>query len=169
MPNLAERVLDHLRQHGPSRAEQIAAALGAERTAVNSTLNRVLSGRVLQGNDYVWSLAGMTAGEAPSNGRSGNAVSSLMSYYLDCLSFDDDGGVQVFADSKFDLDYVELESWPLDGMTRFKPSELLRKLIARQRRSSQKNELWLGYPTILRRVRFKRGGEVTFLQPVFLW
>ncbi|MDA0221440.1 MAG: AAA domain-containing protein [Proteobacteria bacterium] len=169
MPDLADRIVDYLLQHGPSKAQQIADALDAERSAIHNTLQRTLSGRVRQGNDYAWTLTDAAAAQGKSKASSWSTHSNLLGYYLDCLSIDDDGGVQVFADSTFDLDYVELESWPLDHATAFEPSEALRKLIARQRQSSRNKVLWLGYPVRLHRAQNKRGWKGTFLQPVILW
>ena len=93
----------------------------------------------------------------------------MFSYYLDCLSQDDDSGVSVFADSKYDLDYVELAAWPLDGPIVDGDSDPLRKLLVRQRKDSRKKVLWIGYPVVLRNARSRTGWEGTFVEPLLLW
>jgi very-short-patch-repair endonuclease len=93
----------------------------------------------------------------------------LFRYYLDCLSQDDDSGIEVFADSKYDLDYIEIEHWPLDGNQLDLGPEELRKLIGRQKRETRKKALWLGYPTLIRQVRSRNGWEGAFLAPLFVW
>jgi hypothetical protein len=104
-----------------------------------------------------------------ASGPPKNARGSLFAYYLDCLSQDDDSGVRTFADSKFELDYVELEEWPLeDGQPNF-GEEPLRKLIGRQRRDVRKKGLWLGYPALVRHVRSRKGWEGAFLEPLLIW
>jgi hypothetical protein len=93
----------------------------------------------------------------------------LFRYYLDCLSQDDDSGIEVFADSRYDLDYIELEQWPLEGGQLDAGSEPLRKLIGQQKREARKKALWLGYPVLIRQVRSRNGWEGTFLAPLFVW
>ncbi len=170
--DLADRILRHLRDKGPSKASQIATALGVERSAVNQTLYGPLRGKVRQAKDYSWSR--MESG-TPNRGASSSERTpssshrGLFSYYLDCLAQDDDSGVSTFADSKYDLDYVELESWPFDGAAANGDLEPLRKLIGRQRRDSRKKALWLGYPVLIQHVRSRRGWEGAFLQPLLVW
>ena len=89
--------------------------------------------------------------------------------YLDCLSQDDDSGVRTFADPKFELDYVEVEEWPLDDMQPNLGAEPLRRLIARQRRGVRKKALWLGYPALVRHLRSRKGSEGAFLEPLLIW
>lgn len=168
--DLAARILEHVRKNGPSKAIQIATALGVERSAVNSALYGQLRGRVKQSRNYSWTVVGngtSTQKEASETNR--NAYASLFRYFLDCLSQDDDSGIEVFADSKYDLDYVELEKWPLDGNQIDLGSEALRRLIGRQKRETRKKTLWLGYPTLIRQVRSRNGWEGAFLAPLFVW
>lgn len=168
--DLAARILEHVRKNGPSKAIQIATALGVERSAVNSALYGQLRGRVKQSRNYSWTVVGnetSTQKEASESNR--NAYASVFRYFLDCLSQDDDSGIEVFADSKYDLDYVELEQWPLDGNQIDLGSEALRRLIGRQKRETRKKALWLGYPTLIRQVRSRNGWEGAFLAPLFVW
>jgi very-short-patch-repair endonuclease len=162
-----DRVLEHIRQHGPSKAKDIASALRVDRSVVNHALYGALRSKVQQSKDYRWSLRarnGPTAKERePRNGRS-----ALFQYYLDCLSQDDDAGVRTFADSKYDLDYVEVQEWPLDG-AEIAASDQLRRLVARQRRETRKKTLWLGYPVLLRHARGRSGWEGAFVEPLLIW
>lgn len=167
--DFTEKVLDHIRRRGPSKAKQIADTLGVDRAVVNNALYGPLRGRVRQGRDYSWSLADASRirqdqGRAPKNSRE-----NLFSYYLDCLSQDDDSGVRTFADSKFELDYVELEEWPFEADQPNFGAEELRKLIGRQRRDARKKALWLGYPALVRHVRSRKGWEGAFLEPLLIW
>jgi hypothetical protein len=168
--DLAGRILEHIRKNGPSKAVQIATALGVERSAVNSALYGQLRGKVKQSRNYSWTVlenGASTQKEASQPNR--NSYASLFRYYLDCLSQDDDSGIEVFADSKYDLDYIEIEHWPLDGNQLDLGPEELRKLIGRQKRETRKKALWLGYPTLIRQVRSRNGWEGAFLAPLFVW
>jgi hypothetical protein len=104
------------------------------------------------------------AGGLPKNSREG-----LFAYYLDCLSRDDDSGVQTLADSRSGVDYVELEAWPLEGGSPNVETEPLRKLIGRQKRDSRKKALWLGYPVRIRHVRGRKSLEGAYLEPLLIW
>jgi AAA domain len=167
--DVSENVLDHIRRHGPSKAKQIADALGVERTVVNGALYGPLRGKVWQSRDYKWSLAEALQVRQDADGSSKNSRESLFAYYLDCLSQDDDSGVRTFADSKFELDYVELEEWPLEDMQPNLGAEPLGRLIGRQRRDARKKALWLGYPALVRHIRSRKGWEGAFLEPLLIW
>lgn len=169
--DLASRVLSHLTENGSAKAKEIADALKVDRSLVNQALYGPLKGKVRQGKDYTWSLvgAGTVRAEVRPALRNRNAASSLFSYYLDCLSQDDDSGVSVFADSKYDLDYVELTSWPLEASAADCDSEALRRLLVRQRRESRKKALWIGYPVVIRTARNRAGWEGAFVEPLLLW
>jgi very-short-patch-repair endonuclease len=168
--DLPGKIVEHIRRSGPSKAIQIATALGADRSAVNSTLYGQLRGKVRQSKNYTWSLVeNGTSGRKETPENPPNSYASLFRYYLDCLSQDDDSGIQVFADSRYDLDYVELEQWPLEGGQLDLGSEALRKLIGRQKREARKKALWLGYPVLIRQVRSRNGWEGAFLAPLFVW
>jgi len=170
--NLDNRILEHLRGHGPVRAKDIADALRVDRTAINQLLYGSLRGKVKQNKNFAWSLASTTSPQSQDASQptaKSNAWRSLFGYYLDCLAQDDDNGVSVFADSRYDLDYVELSSWPLDGAPSDGPSDVLQKLIGRQRRDARKKILWLGYPTMLRQVRGRGGWEGKMIEPLLLW
>ena len=168
--DLTGRILEHIRKNGPSKAIQIATSLGVERSAVNSALYGQLRGKVRQSRNYTWSVlenGTLTQEEASQTNR--NSYASLFRYYLDCLSQDDDSGIEVFADSQYDLDYFELEQWPLDGSRLDLGPEALRRLVGRKKRETRKKALWLGYPTLIRQVRSRNGWEGAFLAPFFVW
>src|SRR5260370_964103 len=163
---IADRVLAHLRASGPAKARAIAATLGADRTTVNQALRGPLRGKVKQAKDFSWSIAGegtATAGSKQKPEVRNNEYANLFDYYLDCLSQDDSGGIATFADSKYDLDYVELDFWPPEEGEAPPPSEQLRRLFGKQRRDSRSKTLWLGYPVYLRRARGRGGWEGSFV------
>jgi hypothetical protein len=65
-----------------------------------------------------------------------NAFANLFKYYLDCLD--------VFADSKHELDYIEVEHWPLEGESADTEPGALIWLIGLQRAQARRKTLWLG-------------------------
>jgi len=169
--DLASQILDYLARTGvPTKAKLIASALGAERSSVNQVLYGSLKGKVTQGKDYNWSLAdAKSRDDQEGSSKAGNSYEGLFKYYLDCISQDDDSGVQTFADSRFELSYVELGHWPLEEGGQGMDSTELTNLVGRQRRDARTKVLWLGYPSSLRRIRSRKGWEGTFLEPIFIW
>jgi hypothetical protein len=168
--DLARRILDHLRQRGPAKAKDIAAALGVERAAISQLLYGALRSQVKQDRSFVWSLvASPQAAPSIRPVVGANRWGSLFAYYLDCLAQDDDNGVSVLAESRYDPDYVELPSWPFDGVAQANDSDPLRKLVGRQRRDARRKILWLGYPVMLRQARSR--GELVdrMVEPLLLW
>lgn len=170
--NQKSRILEYLRAHGSAKATNIASALGIDRTAINQLLHGALRDQVKQDKNYAWSLASTASPQATPSIQpeaKANVWRSLFAYYLDCLAQDDDNGVSVFADSRYDLDYVELPSWPFDSSSPENQSDALRKLIGRQRRDARKKILWLGYPVMVRQVRGRGGWEGKMVEPLLLW
>lgn len=169
--DLESKVLEHLRLRGPAKAKDIAAALRSDRSLINQLLYGALRAKVRQDKTYAWSLATAAPAQAANRatGNSDNAYRPLFSYYLDCLAQDDDNGVSVFAESRYDLDYVELETWPFESDVASDASEPLRRLIRSQKSAKGKKTLWLGYPTMIRHVRSRRGWEGAMVEPVLLW
>lgn len=169
--NLANRILDHLRARGPASAKGIAGALGVDRAEVNQLLHGSLRAQVKQDKTYAWSLvsAGLTtANNSARPEAAANTWRSLFAYYLDCLAQDDDSGVSVFAESRSDVDYAELPSWPFDSGGPDTVSDSVRKLIGRQRRDPSKKVMWLGYPVMLQ-ARGRRGSTAKMVEPLLLW
>jgi hypothetical protein len=169
---LASRILEHLRARGPAKATDIAGALGVDRTEINQLLQGSLRGQVRQDKNYTWWIGNPASPQATHSIQPesrANSWRSLFAYYLDCLAQDDDNGVSVFAESRDDLDYVELPSWPFDGAEPDNDSDSLRKLIGRRRRDARKKVLWLGYPVMLRQVRVRGGWEPKMVEPLLLW
>ena len=170
--DIADKVLEQIRVGGPARAKQIADALNVDRTLVNQALYGPLRGKVVQGKDYTWSLAGTSTEvrrNTPTPTAAKNSHASLFEYYLDCLFEDDNSGVRTVANPKRDLDYCELEEWPLETAKSNFESEPLRKLVARQRRDAREKALWLGYPVRMSQSRGQNAADGAIIEPLLIW
>jgi very-short-patch-repair endonuclease len=171
----AGKIQEYLRTKGPAKAKEIADALGIDRKIVNSVCYGCLRGKVTQDRNYRWSSID-AAQAVPSSRKNGgrktaseNSRATLFGYYLDCLSEDEDSGVSVFADSRFDLDYAELGEWPFEAEQPVFGAEPVRKLVNEQHLEPRKKSLWLGYPALLHRVQSRNGWVGNFLEPLLLW
>ena len=157
-----DRILSLLTQGAPLTGRQIADALGITRSAVNQVLYGPLKDKVVQDSSYRWSIAG--AGVGASTGHRvapKTELGRLCRYYLECVAWDAEDGVTTFASSRYDLDYVELDSWPFDATTVFERDDV-RQFVGRVRRDRNRI-LHVGYPVRLRHVRSKKTGWEGFL------
>lgn len=109
--------------------------------------------------------------DSPNSARRGAKMllTQLCSYYLECLSLDDEAGVKVFADSHRGLDYVEIGRLPEPGETLaievgLQVDHLLQQLPG----TGSRKEPVIGYPVRLRKQVSRGGWEGFFVEPVFL-
>lgn len=171
----ADDVLVLLRRRRNLKAQEIAQALGMDRKSVNSILYSQLRGKVVQDSAYRWRLA-ETAGvdghqQPPGSHVVDTPLARLCRYYLDCLSYELDNGVSLFASSKFnDLDYFDPGLASLDetlagGLQHEGLQPLLRKL----NRDRNRTTLILGYPIRLRSWRSRNGETGYMVEPVMLF
>ena len=94
----------------------------------------------------------------------------LCRYYLECLSLDDQGGVSLFAQSKYGLDYVEVSELP--GITSergLNTFDGVDQLFQRLRNRAERKVPYIGYPVRLRKHRSAKGWEGFLIEPVFLF
>jgi very-short-patch-repair endonuclease len=171
---LAGRILEHLRQHPGQLAREIAQALSCDKSEVNSRLYGVLGAQVSQDRQYRWSLAKTVASTTPNAApvRSETDLARLCRYYLDCISFDDEGGASIFAESRFGPSHVELSQNPLvsgSGLGELLTAPDAQRLLASIRQHKKRLGLTLGYPCYLKRIRSKKGWEGMMIEPLFLF
>lgn len=168
---LDQKILDYLTAHPDVAAWEIGRALGFEKQQINSRLYGGLKGRVVQDNRYRWRL--VCTDNAPQTETVVTAwpdtpLSRLSRYYLACLG-QDDGGISVFASSKYDdSDYRELDTLPI-GNSDFWSTEAARAMFGRMRKDKSRLAMFFGYPSVLGRIRSKKGWEGFMVEPIFLF
>lgn len=166
---LSERILEALRERPGLKGSELAGYLGCERRDVNRCLSYELAGKVNQGSDYRWRLAGRSGTEPPARSRPVTELSRLCQYYLECISQDMDTGASVFASSKYgEPDYAQLPRVPLDNDSDWWNAHGVERLLGKVRADRGKLTAWFGYPVRLRQHRTPRW-EGFFLEPVILW
>jgi hypothetical protein len=111
--DINQQILATLQEHPGLKAREIATHLNVDKKLINGALYGSIKDKCIQDEKYCWYLSK----DAPTSDNkegtiSKTALSNLCHYYLACLGQDDEGGVSVFADSKYDLDYVELAALP---------------------------------------------------------
>lgn len=103
---------------------------------------------------------------------SGVSLANLCTYYLDCLSHDDQGGIRLFASSKYgNLDYAELDQLPISDDTGRVPAlnEAALALLSRVRKDKNRLTTLIGYPVNVVEVSGKNGWKGMMLEPFFIF
>jgi hypothetical protein len=156
------------------KGREIASQLGLDKGLVNSTLSKLrLRKLTWQDGGYRWFLktASTESSRQTVQPQLETPLTQLCRYYLHCLSLDDEGGVCLFAQSRFSPEYIELPVLP-----EFDPKERsissfagVSELFHRLRNSASRQVPYLGYPVRLRPHRSEKGWEGFFIEPVFLF
>lgn len=174
MSNLDQQIIEILKKKPRQKATEIALQLQIDKQLVNSALYGRLKGRVTQDNTYRWSLGQAIRPEPRQDGPKplNTPLAILCRYYLDCLSYDDLGGVREFASSKYGApNYVELENLPMVNLAQKDPfeSEPAKDLLRRIQRDRNRQTIFLGYPVRLTKIRSRKGWEGFMVEPLFLY
>ena len=170
----ADEILALLQRRPNLTARHIAEELEADRRTVNSLLYGPLRGKVIQDNSYRWRIAEKSTSESRTPTvpflASETPLARLCRYYLDCLSFDEDTGVSLFAASEDALDYFDpglpsLEETLANGVN----ADGMQTLQRRLDRDRNRKTLVLGYPVRLRFHRARTGRSGYLVEPVMLF
>lgn len=170
--DIKQQITELLEEKPGLKAREIATYLDVDKKLVNSALYGYLKNNYVQDEKYCWYLNKNAPTE--SNDKKTvipkTALSNLSRYYLACLGQDDEGGVSVFADSKYDLDYVELDSLPNSNSEQLFESNEAQKLFGKIRKDRGRLEMYFAYPTTLKKVQSKKNNwEGMFVEPVLLF
>lgn len=170
--SLDEQIIKILSEQPGLKAREIATIIGTDKKHVNSVLYGALKNKCVQDDKYSWYLKQNAPSfqEKEKETVSKTALSNLARYYLSCLGQDDEGGISVFADSKYDLDYVELDSLPLNGDSALFESNEAQQLLGKIRKDRSRLEMYFGYPATLKKVKSKKSKwEGLFVEPILLF
>ncbi|HCT71915.1 MAG TPA: hypothetical protein DF409_13990, partial [Bacteroidales bacterium] len=169
-----DQILEILKRGKPLKAKEIALIIkDLSVTEINSILYKKLKGRVVQNNNYQWSLINSEStnlslpGELPL--KKNTPLSRLSSYYLECISKDLDNGISEYASSYYgNTNYIQVpglidEQNPMT-LDQNKISYLAQKLG----KERQGLNVCIGYPVQLEEFRGKNGGSYFKVMPVLI-
>ena len=109
-------ILSLLKSAPGLKGREVASRLNADKTEVNSALWQLKNrGLTRQDNAYRWFIVDKSAAgnqQTKATSQQATPLGRLCRYYLECLSLDDQGGVSLFAQSNYGLDYVEIPELP---------------------------------------------------------
>jgi len=167
-----QRILAVLEENPGLKAREIATHLDVDKKLVNSALYGSIKNKCIQDEKYYWYLNKdmPTLDKSKKVTISKTALSNLCHYYLACLGQDDEGGISVFADSKYDLDYVELDYLPGGDNEHIFETGGLQNLFGKIRKDRGRMEMYFGYPSTLKKVKSKKSNwEGLFVEPILLF
>ena len=174
MENLESKIIAIIQNQPGVKARLIASKLGVDKTQVNFLLYGKLKSKVVQNKKYGWTLKSYDPEvnkTKPLDDKEKTSLGKLSKYYLDCITNDTENGIRVFAKSKYDLDYGELEKLPvLDNVSlnnEINKNEDLQKLISKSRSLKSNKTPYLGYPVSLMEIKSKKGQIWRFIEPIF--
>ena len=174
MENLESKIIAIIQNQPGVKARLIASKLGVDKTQVNSLLYGKLRNKVIQNKKYGWSLKSHdpeVKKTKPVDDKEKTSLGKLSKYYLDCITNDTENGIRVFAKSKYELEYGELEKLPvLDNVSlnnEINKNEDLQKLISKSRSLKSNKTPYLGYPVSLMEIKSKKGQTWRFIEPIF--
>ena len=110
--DIYQQIIAVLDERPGLKAREIATQLNIDKKHINNALYGSIRDKCIQDDKYCWYLNN----DAPNPNKnkktvvSKTALSNISRYYLACLGQDDEGGISVFADSRYDLDYIELDT-----------------------------------------------------------
>jgi len=171
--NITNKVIDFLKENPGSKARKIASVLDVDKKEINSLLYGHLKGQCKQDSAYNWYLKEdfKTEGSAPTQASVDTPLAKLCNYYSSCIAEDAGAKVKVFAQSKFDLDYKELDTLPTspDEISEIFESPEVQGFLNISRRDKAQ-ALYFGYPVVLSHARSNKSDwEGYFVSPVFLF
>ncbi len=151
------------------KANEIATLLNEDKSNINDLLYKSdLKNYIQSDKNYNFKLKNnknnFTIKDTDSEKNSD--LTNLSKYYLSCLGYEDEG-VSVFADSKYETDYSELENFPTNSEELSKEkgfSEISGKIRAQKSRHT----MYIGYPSAIRKHKTLRW-EGYFVEPIFLF
>jgi len=169
--SLNEKIIEVLSKRPGLKAREIANIIGVCKKDIGSVLYGEFKDECVQDEKYCWYLKK----DSPKKDKEKEKIipktvlADLANYYLDCIGYDDDKGVSTFAESRYGLDYTELDSLPLNGNNVLFESEGAQRLFGKMRKDRGKLEMYFGYPTTLKKVKSKSGWEGFFVEPILLF
>lgn len=172
MNDLNEKILSVLGDGRPLRGREIASLLlskhgiNVDRTTVNSTLHKELRNKVVQNNNYQWSIKTQTTEKTSKPVSSDkNPLSRLAMYYLECIA-KDMIGISEFARNKYSPNYTQLKSFPGNPGSQ---QAIDRSLVEKVRRDKNNYVFKVGYPILVREIRRRDGQPDTIVEPLFIF
>ena len=171
LTSIEQTILEFITNNPGQKAREISNKLSIDKSKINHFLYNSLSEQLVQDDKYCWYIKK----NAPNKEKTEaylqkTPLSSLCRYYLACLGRDDEGGVSVFANNKFnDFDYAELSVLPTEN-GEIEHSEKVQKLVSKIRKDKSRLEMYFGYPATLKKCKSKKSDwEGYFVEPFFLF
>lgn len=169
---MEDKILDILKTKGGQKARDIAATLSFDKQDCKIILQKMKKCHLIwQDSSYNWHLGNEKITGKTKSIEKDTLLSKICSYYLQCISLDDESGVSLFARPGVSSDYVELSTFP-DLISESPPiltSDGVSQLFNRLRNTPSRITPVVGYPVRLRFHEAKSGWKGFKVEPVLLF
>ena len=170
---LLKKILSFLRENPGSNSYKISSELEIDKNKVNNILYKQLKDECKQDSSYNWYLKKdfkVTKSDS-TNVQVNTPLTKICKYYASCIAKDKGARVKVLAQSKYYLDYQELESLPTssDEINDFFESSKTLEFLRLAHKDKSKH-IYFGYPIVLYKMRSSKSNfDEYFVSPVFLF
>lgn len=173
MMTINDRIAQYLSSNPGKTSAQIAAAIGADKTAISNALNNYLAGKFLQDMEYRWwpmdQAPTIKMNNLQDEKFANTPLSNLARYYLACLGQDELSDVSVLARDRYNTpDYAGLTALPDSAIEPVLQQNAVAALVNRVRSDRNPQILYLGYPVSVQQDISKRGEPYFKLEPLLL-
>lgn len=177
---LSRLIMDALGNEPGQKAWGLAREINADKKLVNSVLFQELKGHVRQDREYRWYPIEVAAAEATETSeeaapKAHSRIGKIASYYLDILAHDDSYDASVFAESRYQADYLELPSFPPRSIDELPPDETasirteINRIATQKKAGAGRKAPAIGYPVFAQYLKSKKGWEGFLLKPLFIF
>lgn len=170
---LIDKIVEFIKENPGKNAREISRILDIDKKDINQILYGYLRNQCAQSKNYGWYLKNAVPKEYAKINREqiNTPLSKLCNYYSACIAEDKGADVSVFAESKYGLDYKEVDKLPLsadDESSLFSSSEVQGFLNEAVRDNSKK--VYFGYPVVSMHIRSSKSNWDGYkLSPIFLF
>lgn len=167
---MEQQIISILQSHPRGiTAREIANILNADRRVVNQILYGLQGRQCVIDSSYRWRLINH-AQPVPTQGQvtaisADPILSNVCKYYLNCISLDNTNKISVFKDSKFTLDYIEINSLDVDSLN----GEEGALTFMRNTSHLRNKVMYIGYPISVYTFTSRQGEQFTKIAPIFLY
>ncbi|TLF44822.1 AAA domain-containing protein [Maribacter aurantiacus] len=168
---MEDKIIEILNLGKALKAKEIANQLKCTTKEVNSLLYGVLKERVIQNNQYQWSIRPISYSQdntLADKEVQNHALAKLSSYYLECLSKDYDNGIDEWASGKYGKAYFQLNVIPTNEQPTQVDYDDISSIINKLNKERNGLTVCIGYPLLLSEHTSKNGNTYYKVKPILI-
>lgn len=167
MSQLKQDILALLKSSQGMEVSEIARKLQVDQDDVKMILLKDLKETCYQDTSYRWHYQAQNISQISDSAKTNSLLSNLCTYYLNCLSIQDNNSISESLTSNDSLKYAELKNLDINSKENLPAIEFLIKAISPPNRNTV---AYIGYPTLIQASSSLRTERKRLtVSPVFLF